>query len=87
MSCNCNKTKNEKIINKLNKIMKKNVTYKLKDDVASSTWIRFGREKIFVEHITQSTLENLHRNGYDSVEIIENKPTYTNDKKKASKKK
>ena len=48
--------------------MKKNVTYKLKDDVASSTWIRFGREKIFVEHITQSTLENLHRNGYDSVE-------------------
>jgi len=67
--------------------MKKNVTYRLKSSNAGATYIRFNNAKYYVEVITQEQLEALHRNGYDGVEEIENKPTYTNDKKKSHKKK
>jgi hypothetical protein len=85
MSCNCGKNKSK--LNKLKNIMKKNVTYRLVSSLKNATYIRFNNDKYYVDVITQAQMCALHRNGFEGVEEIENKPTYTNDKKKSGKKK
>jgi hypothetical protein len=87
MGCNCRKDKNKKLINKINIIMKKNVIYKLKKGAfAGATYFRFNNDKYYIGSVSQQQFENLYKNGFEAVELIENKPTYTNDKKKKSKK-
>lgn len=66
--------------------MKKNVTYKLKKEWNVGSYFLFGGQKIYVDLLTQEQMKRLFNNGVEHIEIIEEKPTNTNDKKKKYKK-
>lgn len=83
MGCNCKDDKTK--INKLKKIMKNNVSYKLKEAYKDCSYIMFAKTKYMVDGMSQELMSVLHKNGTDFVEIVEDKPTNTYDKKKKKK--
>ena len=92
MGCNCGNEKSIKLKDKLNKIMKKNVTYKLKKAYLNSGYLVFNKDKYVVENMSQDVMKVLYKNNTDFAEIVESpmvdsKPTNTYDKKKTNKKK
>ena len=70
MGCNCGNEKSIKLKDKLNKIMKKNVTYKLKKAYLNSGYLLFNKDKYVVENMSQDVMKVLYKNNTDFVEII-----------------
>tara|TARA_R110001606_G_scaffold348499_1_gene498037 strand:+ start:553 stop:810 length:258 start_codon:yes stop_codon:yes gene_type:complete len=85
MGCNC---KGDKLISKLNKIMKKNVTYKLKNEYSHLDYLMLNGNKIKVDGMTQQMMSVLYNNQTNFVEIVDEvSTTNTYDKKKTKAKK
>lgn len=81
MGCNCKGDKTK--INKLKNIMKNNVSYRLKKGaMKSGSYFLFGGQKYYADTLTQEQMRVLYKNGIDKIEIVEDKPTNTYDKKK-----
>ena len=63
--------------------MKKNVSYRLKKGaMQSGSYFLFGGQKYYADNLTQEQMRVLYKNGIDKIEIVEDKPTNTYDKKK-----